>query len=116
MAINKIREMQDDITRQDRLQDNLPIETVVRYLKKERDSYKAKLEKLIPYAHSLENENKSLRGTIQKHEKEIAKLSSEISKTSMYKSLQEKYCAVKRDNKILLQKLGSYLRNENKDI
>ena len=56
---------------------DIPIEAVLKYIKEDRDKYKAKLEQLIPYTKSLEARIKELE---KGHSSDITELQQKITK------------------------------------
>ena len=89
---------------------DIPLEAVLKWIKKERDSYKAKLDRLVPYTKSLEQRNRELEIENTRLRKENSGLASDITKSTIYKGLNERYVKVKRDKETLLEKLA---RHEN---
>ena len=99
---------------------DIPLEALLKYIKAERDDCKAKLDKLVPYAKALEKEVASLKEQLQKRqetidrqEKRISELNREITRTPMYKALQEQYMRVKKDNTTLQLQIGKLNRERN---
>lgn len=77
--------------------EKIPLEAAVKYLVKERDGYKAKLEKLIPYTKMLE-QGKSER--IQNLEQEVKKLRTRLDRKNLaYEEIMKENYALKRGYK-----------------
>jgi len=90
---------------------DIPIEGVLKWLKKDRDELLEKLNKLVPYTKSLEEKVKSLEETKLKLQKQVSDRQKEITKTPEYQSIFTKYCNLKRENRDLLNKIGQlYLK------
>lgn len=53
---------------------HIPLEAVLKYIKKDRDDYKAKLEKLIPYTKQLETKVKELERELEDIESQMKNL------------------------------------------
>lgn len=87
---------------------DIPLEAVLKWIKKERDSYKAKLDRLVPYTKSLEQRNRELEIENTRLRKENSGLASDITKSTIYKGLMERYVKVKRDKETLLEKLARH--------
>lgn len=103
-----------------KVQNDIPLEALLKYIKAERDDCMAKLDKLIPYTKALEKEVASLKEqlqkkleTIDKQETRINELNREIIHSPMYKALQERYIRVKRDNTILQLQIGKLNRERD---
>lgn len=89
---------------------DIPIEGVLKWLKKERDDLQWKLEQLIPYTKSLEKKVASLEKDLAGCGKQLSMACKEISDNPMYKALYKKYAISQRNNKQLLQRIGSLYR------
>ena len=70
------------------MNEDIPIEAILKYIKRDRDLYKAKVETLTAYAHSLEDQlrktgsrEKALQNTIDNLRKQLAIYREEINRT-----------------------------------
>lgn len=98
---------------------DVPIGAAVKYLLKERDELQRKLDMIVPYTKSLEEEIQNLNRKLQKKNdciedlrKKLQDCNTEASRTPQYKSLQEKYTQLKKDKNTLLLELGKIYRNQ----
>ena len=89
---------------------NIPIEGILKWLKKDRDELQSKLNQLVPYTKSLEKKIVSIEKELADYRKQLSLACKETSKTEMYKTLNRKYTQLKKDNKQLLEKIGSLYR------
>lgn len=89
---------------------NIPIEGILKWLKKDRDELQSKLNQLVPYTKSLEKKIVSIEKELADCKKQLSLACKETSKTEMYKTLNRKYTQLKKDNKQLLEKIGSLYR------
>ncbi len=87
---------------------DIPLEGLLKYIKADRDSFKAKLEQLIPYTKSLETRIGDLEKEIEVLRKEKSSLMREVTRTPIYKSLLDRYTKVRRDNQDLLERVAKY--------
>ena len=93
---------------------DIPLEAVLKWIKKERDQYKNKLDTLIPYTHTLETKVRALEKEVSTLRNEVAKVSHDVTTSVLYKTLNERYAKACHDKNILLVELGKY-RMEEKD-
>lgn len=70
------------------MNEDIPIEAILKYIKRDRDAYKAKVETLTAYAHSLEDKlrktdkrEESLNNTIEDLRRQLAIYREEITRT-----------------------------------
>lgn len=70
------------------MNEDIPIEAILKYIKRDRDLYKAKVETLTAYAHSLEDKlrktgsrEEALQNTIDNLRKQLAIYREEINRT-----------------------------------
>ena len=70
------------------MNEDIPIEAILKYIKRDRDLYKAKVETLTAYAHSLEDKlrktdkrEESLNNTIEYLRRQLAIYREEITRT-----------------------------------
>ena len=98
---------------------DVPIEAAVKYLIKEKDELKRKLDMIVPYTKSLEEKVQNLNKELQKKNnciedlrKRLQDCNTHASRTPQYKSLQEKYNQLKKDKNTLLLELGKIYRNQ----
>lgn len=98
---------------------DVPIEAALKYLVKERGELQRKLDMIVPYTKSLEEEIQHLNGRLQKKDdciedlrKKLQDCNTKASRTQQYKSLQEKYNQLKKDKNTLLLELGKIYRNQ----
>ena len=70
------------------MNEDIPIEAILKYIKRDRDLYKAKVETLTAYAHSLEDQlrktgsrEEALQNTIDNLRKQLAIYREEIDRT-----------------------------------
>lgn len=70
------------------MNEDIPIEAILKYIKRDRDTYKAKVETLTAYAHSLEDNirktgsrEEALQNTIDNLRKQLAIYREEITRT-----------------------------------
>ena len=70
------------------MNEDIPIEAILKYIKRDRDLYKAKVETLTAYAHSLEDQlrktgsrEEALQNTIDNLRKQLAIYREEINRT-----------------------------------
>lgn len=70
------------------MNEDIPIEAILKYIKRDRDTYKAKVETLTAYAHSLEDKlrktdkrDESLNNTIEDLRRQLAIYREEITRT-----------------------------------
>lgn len=70
------------------MNEDIPIEAIIKYIKRDRDLYKAKVETLTAYAHSLEDKlrktgsrEEALQNTIDNLRKQLAIYREEINRT-----------------------------------
>lgn len=123
------------------IENDIPIEGVLKYIKRERDKYKEKLETLVPYTKSLENKLKELtarnltlegalkdyneqkklikRISVLEQEKEMlikenSALIKDFKQTDWYKQLKDSKKKLRRENKMLKQALNRFLTGDNK--
>ena len=123
------------------IQNDIPIEGVLKYIKRERDKYKEKLETLVPYTKSLENKLKELtarnlalegalkdyneqkklikRISVLEQEKEMlikenSALIKDFKQTDWYKQLKDGKKKLRRENKALKQALNRFLVGDAK--
>jgi len=123
------------------IENDIPIEGVLKYIKRERDKYKEKLETLIPYTKSLENKLKELtarnltlegalkdyneqkkltkRISVLEQEKEMlikenSALIKDFKQTDWYKQLKDGKKKLRNENKVLKQALNRFLTGDNK--
>lgn len=123
------------------IENDIPIEGVLKYIKRERDKYKDKLETLIPYTKSLENKLKELtarnltlegalkdyneqkkltkRISVLEQEKEMlikenSALIKDFKQTDWYKQLKDGKKKLRNENKVLKQALNRFLTGDNK--
>ena len=68
------------------IKNDIPIEGVLKYIKKERDNYKDKLETLIPYTKSLELKLKEQLIVIGNLHDEINRLNAELEANKVTKA------------------------------
>lgn len=114
------------------LQNEIPIEGVLKYIKRERDKYKEKLEKLIPYTKNLEERFKDLTArnlvleealkdyteckkmrkrveVLEKEKEELIRnnsaLISDYKQSDWYKDLHNMNKKLREENKELLRKV-----------
>ena len=102
------------------LNEDLPLEAVLKYIKRDRDKYKAKLERLIPYTKSLEErlerasdarfnelikENVNLKSANDGLKKENAALRAEYRKSGWFIGLEKRDAALAKENAFLKQEL-----------
>lgn len=123
------------------IENDIPIEGVLKYIKRERDKYKEKLETLVPYTKSLENKLKELtarnialdgalkdyneqkkltkRISVLEQEKEMlikenSALIKDFKQTDWYKQLKDGKKKLRRENKALKQALNRFLVGDAK--
>ena len=123
------------------IQNDIPIEGVLKYIKRERDKYKEKLETLIPYTKSLEaklkeltarnltlenalkdyNETKKIAKRVSVLELEKERLIKENSaiiadykQTEWYKQLKDGKKKLRKENVLLKQALNRFLVGDEK--
>ena len=123
------------------IQNDIPIEGVLKYIKRERDKYKEKLETLVPYTKSLENKLKELtarnlalegalkdyneqkkltkRISVLEQEKEMlikenSALIKDFKQTDWYKQLKDGKKKLRSENKALKQALNRFLVGDAK--
>ena len=90
---------------------DVPIEGVLKWIKKDRDDLLEKLNQIIPYTKSLEEKVKSLELQNLKLQKQISERQKEITKTPEYVSINTRYTKLKHENRDLLNKIGQlYLK------
>ena len=96
---------------------DVPLESVLKYIKQDRDKFKDKLTKIIPYAKKISAENEQLKDTIVKleiriarQEEQIKSMTRETMKSSIYQALQERYNKLKKDKTELLLQIGKMHR------
>lgn len=87
------------------MNEDIPIEAILKYIKRDRDHYKLQAETVRRYAEGLEAdiralaaENKSLRDSIdsqkekiQAYRDELAAVSQDVTQSAVYKRLLQKY-------------------------
>ena len=93
---------------------DIPIEGVIKWLKKDRDELLEKLNKLIPYTKSLEDKVRSLENQKLKLQKQVSDRQKEIAHTPEYKQLNKRYADSQKANKDLLVKIGQLYRKLDK--
>lgn len=123
------------------IENDIPIEGVLKYIKRERDKYKDKLETLVPYTKSLENKlkeltarNLTLEGALKDYDdqkkltkrisvleqekemliKENSALIKDFKQTDWYKQLKDGKKKLRNENKMLKQALNRFLTGDNK--
>lgn len=123
------------------IENDIPIEGVLKYIKRERDKYKEKLETLVPYTKSLENKlkeltarNLTLEGALKDYNeqkklikrigvleqekemliKENSALIKDFKQTDWYKQLKDGKKKLRRENKALKQALNRFLVGDAK--
>ena len=93
---------------------DIPIETLLRYIIRDRDAYKEKLRGMTIHASELESQNKSLKQKNEDLNKRISQERNETQRTPAYKQLFEKYTRLKRDNENLISQICQ-LRSQKND-
>ena len=93
---------------------DVPIEGVLKWLKKDRDDLLEKLNKIIPYTKSLEEKVKSLEQQKLNLQKQVSERQKEIAHTPEYKQLNKRYADSQKANKDLLVKIGHLYRKLDK--
>ncbi len=98
--------------------DKIPLEAAVKFIVRERDNLKRKLEILVPYTKSLEKKLKAheneldaetptaIRLRAEELKRENRALKSEYKQTSWYKSLKEKLDRLTKENNHLKQRIS----------
>ena len=112
---------------------DVPLEAVLKYIKQDRDKYKAKLDELIPYTKSLEKKVKVLEEDGVEDAKklknkmallearnigleaELKALRTNYKQSEWYKDLKEQRKRYSERNKILKQALNRALTNNLDD-
>lgn len=111
-----------------RLKNNdVPIEAVLKYIVRDRDHYKAKLEQLIPYTKSLEqklkdNETellaqasariKELQSQRDQFLEELSAFREDNKQTAWYIQLEEDRKRLRKENKALRKALNAFLSGQ----
>lgn len=90
---------------------DIPLEAVLKYIKKERDKYKAKLENLVPYTKALEQKVKDLDDIISDKEKRIADLEKRLEENEIKKG---EYNQAIHDNKFMKEELDAFRKDYRK--
>lgn len=109
---------------------NIPLEAVVKYLAKERDNYKQRLDQIVPYTKSLEEKIRRYEECFEKASEDPKDVSflktqllliktenrmliKEYKKSNWYKSLEGKINKVCMEN-LSLRRALTALKDENK--
>lgn len=79
------------------MNEDIPVEALLKYIVKERDKYKQKLETLIPYTKGLEAR---LADNDKKHEETVTKMERQFErKCREYEELYKEVVTMRRDYK-----------------
>lgn len=85
------------------MNEDIPIEAILKYIKRDRDAYKAKVETLTAYAHSLEDKlrktdkrEQALQNTIDNlrdqlaiYREDIRRMKEDVRESTVYRNLEQ---------------------------
>ena len=91
----------------------VPLEALLKYVVKERDKYKEKMELVSDYAKRLEKDKASLQKEVESLRKQVSMLSREVTKTPIYQGLNERYIRVKRDKETLILQIAKLQKKDD---
>lgn len=101
--------------------DKIPLEAAVKYLVKERDNLKCKLEILVPYTKSLEKKLKAYENELDEEtpaairlraeelKRENRALKDDYKQSTWYKDLKRKMDSLTRENNHLKQRISELM-------
>lgn len=96
------------------IQNDIPLEAVLKYIKRERDKYKEKVEILTAYSKSLEAKIKNLaskESDLEKALKEVATLKAELEAR---KALVSENKMLKNENEFMKSELRAFREDARK--
>lgn len=93
------------------MNEDVPIEAVLKYIVRERDGYKEKLEHLINYTKSLENEVKTLRADAGSFTKAVNELRGEYE--AKVAQIKKKCRAQKKQLEMVIENLNVICENSS---
>lgn len=96
------------------IQNDIPLEAVLKYIKRERDKYKEKVDILTAYSKSLEQRVKSLASKepdLEKAVKEIANLKAQLEAR---KALVSENKMLKNENEFMKSELKAFREDARK--
>ena len=86
----------------------IPISAVLKYIKKDRDDYKSKLETLTDYTKELERRVKDLEGIIRIRDEEILTLEQKLSENEVSKAEMANLHQLKKENEFMHAELSRF--------